>query len=781
MPRETRSKRNPWKLLWFPGIIACAGAAVFFLAWQNVSRSAIGGDASTLSAGQKKIYAAYGGSASCRKCHSGEYADWENSHHALAERDPGPADAPAFIPARSFTFGTQKTSVLANDGRFELVTAGLSGSNETFAVERILADTPLRQMLIPFPHGRLQATEVAWDPRSNQWFDVYGQEDRKPGEWGHWTGRGMNWNSMCGACHNTLLQKNYDPATDSYHTTWVEHGVGCEACHGPMKAHNVWQEAHKGQSQPDPTIHKLSRDQMVDTCAACHSRRAEITDEPEPGASYWDHYLLSMVDDSDAFYPDGQIHDEDYEFTAFLGSRMYNRGVRCMDCHNPHTMKTRLPGNFLCLSCHFPGATKAPPIDPVSHSHHQVFGYNAKGVLTNTDLSLYHPDDVKQSGGECINCHMPQTVYMQRHWRHDHGFTIPDPLLTKEFDIPNACNRCHTDKTTDWSLGYVENWYGTNMNRPYRRRAEILAGARRGSSDSVKPLIAMLQTDEFPYWRAAAANLLQPWINQPEVASALIGELSNTNPLVRQMVVQTLGPLVAAGNDEATAALRPMLQDQSRNVRIVAAQELVATLDTNSPAGVEYLHFLAYTADQPVGQLQAGNFELTHGDTAGALSHFKTAVDWDPTSGDIRHELAVVLSQAGESQEAVTQMEKAVELAPDNADLHFSLALAFNEAGETQRVIPELERAVALNPHHARAWYNLGLARNAQGDAVGAMDALVRAEQADPQDPQIPYARATILAREGNLTAALAAARRALDIDPNFTPATDLIRQISAQ
>ena len=50
---------------------------------------------------------------------------------------------------------------------------------------------------------------------------------------------------------------------------------------------------------------------------------------------------------------------------------------------------------------------------------------------------------------------MPVTVYMQRHPRRDHGFTIPDPLLTKELNIPNACNRCHANQTTDWALKYT--------------------------------------------------------------------------------------------------------------------------------------------------------------------------------------------------------------------------------------------------------------------------------------------------------------------------------------
>ncbi len=189
---------------------------------------------------QTNIYVAYGGSASCRDCHEEAFKKWAGSHHALAERlpSPGQEDA-AFFPTRNFSHGTQQTTVRSANGHYELITAGLSGTKEAFSVERVLAENPLRQMLVPFPGGRLQVTEAAWDPRSNQWFNVYGNEDRKPGEWGHWTGRGMNWNSMCAACHNTRVLKNYDAATDTYHTTMAERAVGCEACHGPLKAHTT--------------------------------------------------------------------------------------------------------------------------------------------------------------------------------------------------------------------------------------------------------------------------------------------------------------------------------------------------------------------------------------------------------------------------------------------------------------------------------------------------------------------------------------------------------------
>jgi tetratricopeptide (TPR) repeat protein len=787
-PRSAKAKpaRRKFRPLLLAGLaLGIATGMAWFIFKTN--RMVTHGDATagTSSFGltdQAKTFATYGGSASCRECHEEEYAAWAGSHHGLAERAPSTAmDEAAFVPARTFKHETQQTSVRKNGGRYEIIDIGLHGTNEVFPVQRVIGDNPLRQMLVEFPGGRLQTTEAAWDPRLNEWFDMYGTEDRKPGEWGHWTGRGMNWNNMCAVCHNTRLRKNYDVPTDTYHTAMVENGVGCEACHGPMKDHNQWQAANKGKGLKDPTLRKLTRQQTFDTCAGCHSRRAEITGDPKPGDSFFDHHLLTIVDDSSTFYPDGQNWDEDYEVTAFMGSRMFHKGVRCMDCHNSHTMKTRLPGNFLCLSCHGPGATNAPVINPVTHSRHNVFGYDTNGVLTNTDLMAYKPAQVKETGGECVNCHMPQTPYMQRHWRHDHGFTIPDPLLTKQFGIPNACNRCHADKSTDWSLGYVEKWYGDQMNRPYRQHAEVVARARQGDAAVREPLVKMLETDEIPYWQAVAANMLQRWVSDASVSDALLRQLQNTNPLVRQMAVQALGPVAQAGRSDVVSAMELKLNDPSRNVRMEAARQLAATLDTNSLAGSEYLYFLNHVADQPLGQLQAGTFRLQRGDPTNALPYFERAAAWDPYSAGIRHELAMVLSQLGRMPEAVTQLEAAVRLDPSDAEFHYKLALALNETGDTARVLTELEAAVKCDPHHARAWYNLGLARSGQGDDNGALEALLRAETAAPDDPRIPYARATVLARLGNVTEARTAARRALALQPNFPAAAELLQRLGGQ
>lgn len=728
---------------------------------------------------EEKVFAEYAGAESCQSCHPEAYSLWAGSNHGLAERSPkAELDRVAFEPARSFKHGSQETRVRLEGSNYVVTCLGLSGTNEPHRVVRVIGNDPLRQFLVAAPGGRLQTLEAAYDPYRNEWFNVYGDEDRKPGEWGHWTGRGMNWNSMCAGCHNTRVRKNYDEASDTYHTTMAEMTVACESCHGPLKTHVQWQTRYGRSGRKDPAVPRFSRQQVLDNCGFCHARRTDLTGDFKPGDSFFDHQSLALVDESDRYYPDGQVREEDYEFAAFLGSRMHTNGVYCLDCHNPHSVKTLLPGNWLCLRCHNGSFTNAPVIDPVAHSHHNVFGYSPEGKLTNTDLLAYKPKEIKETGGECVNCHMPQTVYMQRHWRHDHGFTIPDPLLTEQCGIPNACNRCHIDKNADWALDSCVKWYGDKMERPTRQRAQWIAQARRGDPGARQGLLGLLAGKESPYWKAVAAGLLGQWANEPLVREALLNALEAPHPLVREQAVHALEPLAGAAGSAVAAAVRKRLDDPVRSVRVAAAWALRADLPTGTAAARDLQHDLDINADQPTGQLMEGAFALAKGQVPGAVGHYERAVAWDPNSAPFRHDLAVALSFAGRTRDAVAQLESACRLDPKEAEYEFKLGLAWNELGATDKTLAALERAVRLDPRHARAWYNLGLTRNALGQTEAALEALLRAEALAPNDPQIPFARATILARLGRIAEARAAAERAVEMNPGYTEAQKLLEEI---
>ncbi len=713
---------------------------------------------------QEKVFAQYAGSTNCRECHAGQFATWEKSNHGLAERLPSAAmDAAAFAPTQTFTHGTQTSSAAVKDGRFNVETPGFGGKRGPYEVARVIGHDPLRQFLVARPDGRFQALEVAFDPRKHQWFDVYGAEDRKPGEWGHWTGRGMNWNNMCASCHNTRLRKNYDEQTDSYRTAMAEMSVGCESCHGPMKAHADWRRQNPRSSDPEPSMRRLDRDQVFDTCGSCHARRRELTGDFVPGDAFHQHYQLTTVDGSDLYFADGKVRDELYEYGSFLSSKMHAAGVRCADCHDPHRAKVRAVGNDLCQTCHAGGTTapggtiRAPVIDPAAHSFHQAAG----------------------AGAQCVNCHMPQTVYMQRHKRHDHGFTIPDPLLTKQHGIPNACNQCHADKDAEWAVSASAKWWGEKMNRPSRERAQRIAAARTGSHDAGAPLITLLRDEPSPYWKASLLRLLLPWAGEAEASRAFLEYAQHADPLVRTAAAQGLefsGDAAAAA--PARQVLTRRLEDASRSVRASAAWALRDSVDETTRAGRDLLHALEIGADQPAGQLQRGAWAMARREPAAALSHFARAVEWDPNSAPIRHEYAVALSMMNRPQDSLKQMQEAARLEPGNAEFRHKLALAWNEAGSLADALREFAAAVKLDPKHSRAWYNLGLALSAQGKAADAIAALRSGEAADPRDARIPYARATIHARLGQAAEARAACEAALALAPQMQEARQLLEAL---
>lgn len=715
-----------------------------------------------------EVHAQYAGSETCKECHEAAYAAWKDSHHGMAERHYDPAlDEEAFKPRRTLKHGDQVSeSFLDADGLAKVLTLGLGNKKRAYPVKRIIGHDPLRQFLIPAPGGRLQTCDVSWDPHKKELFDVYGEGVRLPGDWGAWTGQGMNWNSMCASCHNTRLRKHYEPRTDSYHTTMAEMTVSCESCHGPMKNHVEWQHRPPKGYDPekknikDPTIIHQTKDQMLETCAACHARRGEVTGDMVPGESFFDHYSLTVTDETDIYFPDGQVRDENYVFSSFLSSRKHHRGVRCGDCHEPHTNARLIPGNMLCMRCHTAPTAEYPDIPVINPTAHS-----------------FHKDG--STGNDCTNCHMPQTTYMDRDPRRDHGFTIPDPLLTKEFNVPNACNRCHDDESTEWALEWTEKWYGDRMNRPTRKRALIIARARRGESGARDGLIEMLKTEPIATWRATACHLLERWIMDDEVAATLVEALKSESPLVREAALRSLVLQTRDNNASVRAAIVPLLEDPIRSVRVAAAWALVDTLDLGSKAGRELVHMLDHNSDQPLGRMQLSQFAFLRGDTKAAIGQIKKAIQWDPNSPPFHHDLAILRSMSGDIRGSIDALEEAVRLDPEEPEYHYKLGLAWNEAGNLRKCVGSLEKALQLDSSNGRAWYNLGLAYNSLQEPEKALRALMHAERVNPDDASIPYARATIHARLQQRDQAIEAVTRAIQIRRDYPEAIQLLRQLA--
>jgi predicted CXXCH cytochrome family protein len=685
--------------------------------------------------------------AACVKCHPAAVQGWLSSQHARANRLMDPAlDGPAFAQPVFLTEACATTTIRQVEGRPEFLWAGPGVQPIRHAPEAVIGITPLRQYLLPFPGGRLQCLNMAFDPRSNQWFNCQ-DDDRTPADWGHWMNRGMNWNVQCAACHMTGFRKNYDSRTDSYQSTWDEMGIGCAQCHGDLTGH-----ADVGGPVVDKQ--RISTNRYLAACASCHSRREELTGNFQPGDSYHDHYRLALVDQEHLYYADGQVKDEDFEYGSFVLNRMHLKGVTCLDCHDPHSGKLRAPveNNALCLTCHAPpGQRGAVVLDLLTHSHHEI------GTV----------------GDRCVDCHMPHNTYMGRDQRRDHAFTSPDPLLNKEAGIPDACTRCHTDKGVDWSIEWCDRWYGEKMNRPQRARARALTRLRAGEVGAVAEVIRLARADEISAWRAALVSALAPWSERGEVRSYLSEALADSDPLVRSAAVRAL-----AGGNEAYDMLKMLRRDVSRLVRIDAATATLNPLEYQQPSYSELQAYLRNNSDQPAGALHLSQMALAEDKPEEARRWAERAAAWDRSSAAAQAWLGRVLTLTGNSGDAEAVLLEACRLEPGESSHAYTLALLYGQMGRPADAATTLRKAVALEPGFGRAWYNLGLALAQLNDNEGSLEALRRAETIMPESVDPPYARATIHVRLGQAAEARAAAQRAVTLDPKHALATELLRRL---
>ena len=387
----------------------------------------------------------------CASCHADQADAWRGSHHDLAMQEATAATVLGNFENASFTKDGLRARFFHRDGKYWINTDGADGKRSDFEVKYTFGVAPLQQYLIALDRGRLQAFTVAWDVAGQRWFNLYPDERIDHRDPLHWTASAQNWNFMCAECHSTDVKKNFDLQTNSYQTRWQQIDVGCQACHGPASTHLSAASPSKMDfsldfDAPDAAV-------QIEACARCHSRRAVISADYRHGERLMQTHSPALITD-DLYYPDGQIRDEAYEYGSFLQSKMHAKGVRCSDCHEPHSLRLRREGNELCAGCHNAGA-------PAARSSVDVTGLRKQDY--NSPMHHFHQSG--KPGSQCVDCHALSRTYMQIDSRRDHSFRIPRPDVSVRLGTPNACNDCHSKRSPQWATDQVVKWYGSNRSR----------------------------------------------------------------------------------------------------------------------------------------------------------------------------------------------------------------------------------------------------------------------------------------------------------------------------
>jgi len=232
------------------------------------------------------------------------------------------------------------------------------------------------------------------------------------------------WMLKCGGCHATSV--------DLEANTFIEPGVGCEACHGPGSHHAALPASETFEKRAtiiNPS--KLTPGVAVQICGSCHNCGKSTKAKGSgwavgytPGKAL-EVYYESIEAGSKYLYSNEFSKGHHQQYIDWRKSAHAKAGIDCLDCHVVHELgnpafrgKTLAKGDQLCLTCH------AQTQQIGAHSVH--------------------------SFGNCSACHMPKIAKSAESGDiHSHVFVAIEPKITKELQIPNSCQLCHRHAEED--------------------------------------------------------------------------------------------------------------------------------------------------------------------------------------------------------------------------------------------------------------------------------------------------------------------------------------------
>jgi tetratricopeptide (TPR) repeat protein len=681
------------------------------------------------------------GSSRCRDCHRSEFDKWVISDHRWAMAEATQESVRGDFNNAVFRHNGSVSRFYRKKGRYFVSTRGPAGKMAEFEITHTFGWYPLQQFLVPFPGGRLQCLPIAWDVDKRRWYHLYPSQPPAPGDWLYWTNNAQNWNGMCAECHSTNLRKNYDPVNDTYQTACSEISVGCEACHGPGSAHVRWAELPdmaRPQVQNAALVVQtsdLSPRRQIELCAPCHSRRMSLLDNIHQHDDFLDYGIPQLLGEG-YYFADGQILEEVYVYGSFMQSKMYDRGVRCSDCHDVHSGCRIKEGNPLCLQCH-----RSVVYDTADHHFHKQKGEAGQPIRSAAGRVLFEVG----SGAMCEQCHMPGRHYMGIDYRPDHSFRIPRPDLSLRIGTPNACNRCHMEKSARWSEEAMVKWYGRRKRSHF---ATIFDAGRRGKPEALTDLVQLAEDRLYPpIVRATALSLLSTYPGE-QSSQALKTALEDEEALVRYNAVRFL---FETKPESLVSLLGPLLYDPVKAVRMEASQRLTAVPPEKLPLSLktvwssalaEYRRAMERTADFAPSRHNLGNLEAALGKPDQAVENYRKAIEIDNRFYPAKVNLAMLYNDMGKNRSAEQLLREVVADQPELFEIHYSLGLLLAEEKKYAEAEIHLQIAARSLPARARIRYNLGLLQRQLGKDEAAEDSLRMALAVEPDNLEFLFALA---------------------------------------
>jgi tetratricopeptide (TPR) repeat protein len=696
------------------------------------------------------------GEEACGDCHREQLAAWRGSTHARAGGRPSPTNVIAPFDGTPIRFrdALVRPRIRADssyvfevawpgDSMIALLVDGVvggghmaGGGTQGFVTRR--ADGTWR--FLPFDYSRsLNRWFCNTETRAGKGWQLI-TSDMPLGACGDWppvrvlgdTPRYAN----CQGCHAGQIDVRLDTAAGRHVTDVTTLAIGCESCHGPGRRHVELARSGRIAGAADIGLAALEltdKDASSRVCYQCHAVKDQLRAGFVAGDSLESFYSLAfpLLGDS-PLHPDGRVRTFAYQEGQRFSDCYVSGGMRCTDCHAPHSQAYRdvsgspLTGRLSdgqCIGCH---PSKAERVE--QHTHHAP----------------------ESTGSRCVSCHMPYLQEPQvgsavRYARSDHTVAIPRPAWDSTLGVGNACAACHPGERTATLAAQVERWYG-----PLKPVPPGVAAQARGSTDA--RLLLSGENVQAAAQFGGLARLFEQWVDgsispPDEATRQLLRDLTHHADVdVRALALAVLHWLER--DDRATRRLlaRALQRAGERDAALRDrwslalgwAGDRAAALGDFGRAAQAYRRALEVTPDHARLLLKLANAERDAGNSSDALATYSRSLALDAGESLTHVNLGIALAAAGDTVGAIAAWRRAHRVNRADPLPHFNLANVHLLRGEVAQAIESYRTALALEPGLVAAYLNLARAY-AVGGMIGDAKRTVRAALA--LEPENGHAR----------------------------------------
>jgi len=432
----------------------------------------------------------YVGPEACKKCHEEKYDSWSKHPHrwmnAIASKNTVKGNFDNF--SLPYLGGTVRQYTHNGEFRLELTR---DDTKRTFKVTQTVGSRIFQFYVGILLEGPEPADHLAYDKEiilpsgwwitRNEWmpptgvgFGDFNHDFVDPFE----STVTLEYGQVCIECHTTIpfgewALRSWVKGPQEYEN-YLFHEIKPYSFYVPEYISSAYSDKFKGsRSRKEFTMDhllKLKSSEAADvainlgiSCEACHhgcaehvrdkrimpaffpSGRSILTHEPTEYGRTPENKRVACSRCHDSLRPKyaaGMPIFNSAEYTEALAGSCYSK-LTCVDCHNPHKatgvrwQHSSDEDDALCQKCH--------EIKTV------------KEIEAHTN----HPADTE--GSRCMNCHMPRIIEGLDKVTRTHAIFSPTNKEMLKAGHPNACNLCHLEKTIQWSIGHLIDWYGLEI------------------------------------------------------------------------------------------------------------------------------------------------------------------------------------------------------------------------------------------------------------------------------------------------------------------------------